>query len=129
MIFTIFQNQALKNNHGAVNKLGWEGAAAQFPSIHCHLEMTMGCDTVAWKPEYREFYTPVSTVVIDEHIGSKEITAQLERVFGSANGHGQEHDDYANFGKAHSLSVGDLVLCPNGDYYVVAGCGFEKVEV
>lgn len=130
-IFTIYQNHAVRNNSGIVNQLGWDGSAKKIPAIHTHLEMTFIDTDVdgVWKPEYINHYAPVATVVVDEHIESKDVEAQLERVFGAANGHGKEYDEYCNFAKAHSLSVGDLVRTPEGDFWVVAGCGFAKVEV
>lgn len=123
-IFTIYQNHSAKDNHDAVNALGWDGAAKQYPGVGVHLDMT--CDADKWNPEFFQYYKPVASVATNVE---GETWEKLERVFATSNCGGANGDDYVNFDRAHSLSVGDLVRTPEGEFYVVAGCGFTKVEV
>ncbi|MCP4493091.1 MAG: hypothetical protein GY820_38205 [Gammaproteobacteria bacterium] len=130
MIITIFQNHTFKLNHAQVNKLGFDEASRQIPGVKEYMVLSMGEASMKWKPDFFEYFVPAAAVSIDTDNESVEMDDNLERVFAASNGHPQcAGDEYVNFGLAHSLSVGDLVMVPGGEFYIVNGAGFSKVEV
>jgi len=131
-LFKIYQNHAVKNNHEIVNQLGWDGASKKLPGVHAHLEMTWGDDASKWNKEFFEFYSVEATV--DIKTDSDEVMTNLEQVFSSSNCCGNNFEQTGNIynnihGKAHSLSVGDLVKTESGEFFLCCGHGFAKVEV
>jgi len=128
-LFAIYQNNAARDNASKVNKLGWTDAAVEIPAVDTHLKMTSYNDfSEIWKPEMLDHYKPVAAVSIDDYIKDESIEVKLERVFSAANGHPSHHlDGYINFGRAHSLSVGDLIKTSDGVFWAVAPAGFDQI--
>ena len=124
-IFTIYQNHSCRKHHADINKLGWMKAGEAHHGIRVHLFVAI--ERKEWMPEYFRAYKPVASAAI---LGTnKNIDNDLERVFGAGNDHLEGMDEYVNFDKAHSISVGDLVRSAAGDFYLVAGMGFKKVDI
>ena len=96
----------------------WGSAAKEIPGVHVHLETTNSFDDeITWKPEWFEFYEKVADVDATD----------LEETFHLTNlWHKPELIHKVK--EMHSVSVGDILL-KDGEYHMVAGCGFQQIEV
>ena len=133
-LFNIYQNHALRNNSVNINAIGWDEAGKQFPAVKAHMEMSMGAVGNKWDKGFFEHYNNVATVRVADD--SLDIMDSLESVFAASNGHPNSKDDnYVNTGRAHSLSVGDIVHVANKNttnddtYYLCMAIGFVQIEV
>jgi hypothetical protein len=114
MLFTVHQIQITDRVYNAVNRLGHEAAAREFPQYRAYMDtMLKGSD--AYKPEYREYYTPVCTIT----------APNLNRVFDIGNCGPEE--SITRLGQMHSISVGDIIQDPNGTQYMVDRMGFKEL--
>ena len=124
MKFIIYQNHTVRDHSGLINAVGWEKAGIENPDISLSRMMSFDSDLI--KPEHLRLYKPVASVEVNSVSG--EIFSELEAVFSASNCRGHEKDIYINYGRAHSLSVGDIVKDETGKYWVVADCGFDPLE-
>lgn len=129
-IFTIYQNDAFKKHHKFINNVGFGDASKKHLSIAAALKLQQGEASEQWQAEMFQYYKPVATVVVYKDTPNVKIFEQLERVFAASNCHPLHRlDGYTNFGKAHSLSVGDIVRTESGSYWIVNSSGFEQLEL
>jgi len=116
-MINVYQNQALSENHNKINAYGWETAKVEIPGVKAHLD----CSTSGakkWLPEYFETYKLVAKVDSDD----KNFVFEAMNIW-------EGYEDYIEMvGKAHSLSVGDIIQV-NGDYFMVDPYGYSQVEV
>lgn len=114
MQFTVLQIQITDRVYNAVNRLGHEAAAREFPQYRAYMD-TMFKGSDAYKPEYREYYTPVCTIEADS----------LNRVFDIGNIGPEE--SITRLARMHSVSVGDIIVDPQGGQYMVDRMGFKEL--
>jgi hypothetical protein len=114
MLFTVLQIQITDDVYRAVNRLGHEGGAAEFPQYRAYMD-TMFRGSDGYKSEYAEYYTPVCVIEADS----------LNRVFDIGN-IGPE-DRITRLARMHSVSVGDIIVDPDGVKHMVNSFGFEEI--
>ncbi len=114
MQFTVLQIQISDDVYRAVNRLGHEGGAAEFPQYRAYMD-TMFKGSKGYLPEYAEYYEPVCTIEADN----------LNRVFDIGNIGPEE--SITRLARMHSVSVGDIIVDPNGVKHMVNSFGFEEI--
>lgn len=98
-----------------VNGLGWSGAAEKSPNIAAYMIATL--DRNFQKAFETGQFKHVATIEADD----------LDEVFEIGN-IGPEHL-ITRHAPMHSVSVGDVIQTPDGEFFAVASMGFTKLEV
>jgi hypothetical protein len=114
--YTIHQNNCVRHLSHAINKHGWDNASKRWPEVNTHLECTFK-GSEGFKPEMFKHYTFVASIT----------AIDLEDVFRVGNIGPEEQ--IKRRAPMHSLSVGDIVETPAGEYFMVDGIGFTQIEV
>jgi hypothetical protein len=116
-MFSVFQIKISEEVHNFVNSPegGHSETAKRFPEYHAHME-TMFHGAEGYKPEFAKHYDLVCGIEADD----------LEDVFRIGNIGPEEK--IKRISSMHSISVGDVVVDPVGDAYIVDSFGFKKVE-
>jgi hypothetical protein len=114
MLFTVHQIQIDRSVYDRVNELGHEQAAEQYPEYRAYMD-TMFKGSDGYKTEYAEYYTPVCTIEAEN----------LNRVFDIGNIGPEE--SITRLARMHSVSVGDIIVDPNGVKHMVNSFGFEEI--
>lgn len=113
MKFKLFQIHLTRDEANTVNELGWAGAMKAIPKVKSYMDKE--------RPDaVREAWTRGHY----EHVADIEAT-DLENAFHVGNVGPEEN--ITRFSRMHSVSVGDVVVDPNGVRHLVAGIGFEVV--
>lgn len=113
MKFKLFQFQVSDELHNRINALGW---TREDPEIMAKLEASMGN---AYPGLECGLYKHVATITADDlegvfHVGNVGPESCIDRI---------DHDTHP----MHSVSVGDIVIDPMKNAYVVASMGFSPV--
>lgn len=98
-----------------INGLGWAGAAEKSPTIAAYMLATLD----------RKFQAAFETGQF-KHVATIEAD-DLEEVFEIGN-IGPEHL-ITRHAPMHSVSVGDVIETPEGEFFAVASMGFEIITV
>jgi hypothetical protein len=114
MLFTVHQIQIDRSVYDRVNELGHEQAAEQYPEYRAYMDCSFR-GSKKYKPEYSQYFKPVCTIEADN----------LNRVFDIGN-IGPE-SAITRLLPMHSISVGDIIVDPNGVKHMVNSFGFEEI--
>ncbi len=114
MQFTVLQIQIERSVYDRVNELGHEAAAQQYPEYRAYMD-TMFKGSLGYKPEYGEYYKPVCIIE----------APNLNRVFDIGNIGPEE--SITRLAQMHSVSVGDIIVDPNGVRVMVNSMGFKEI--
>ena len=117
MKFTVKQIQIADHVYDTVNaegRFGFRAAAALFPEYHARLD-TMMSGSKGYKTQYAEYYSPVCEIEADDLNGVFQI------------GNIGPEESITRLGQMHSVSVGDIIVDPQGVEYMVNSFGFEEL--
>jgi hypothetical protein len=115
MTYTVFQFNLTIAESNMVNALGWDDAANKSERVAAFLKKR---ENVTNAKAAFKFYETVAD------INAKS----LDEVFGIGNGVGDKSKLVARPNVTMcSVSVGDVILTPQGDLYMVAPVGFAKI--
>ncbi len=115
--FKLYQNHPSHAILNEMNRLGREAAMAEYPRVKAYVEVMWSGGSEYWKPEYFAFYENVSNIEADSLDGVFEI------------GNIGPEENIERFLPMHSVSVGDIIENEEGEFWIVDGCGFAKVEI
>lgn len=113
-MFTVYQIHLTDVDADYVNSVGWGVAYDTNPNVRAYLDARdEKFDAAFDSGAYRRVAT-IDAVDLDDvfrigNIGPEELITR--------------------HGRMHSVSVGDVIRDPNGDYFAVAGFGFTPVGV
>lgn len=97
-----------------INDLGWDGAAEKSPTIAAYMLATL-------ERKYQQAFQTGEF----KHVATIE-AGDLNEVFDIGN-IGPEHL-ITRHAPMRSVSVGDVIETPEGEFFAVASFGFEKVD-
>ena len=113
-MFKVYQVQVPREQFDAVNELGWAEAMEKFPAVEAHMACHRGSE--GFVPEaHSQFY---------QHVCNIDAT-DLEDVFRIGNMGPEESIE--RLAPMHSVSVGDIVVSPDGVAHMVDNFGFSVV--
>lgn len=111
MRYAVHQIHLTRDDSDTLAALGWDKAIAANPRIASYADKEdVDVAREAWR---RGHY---------DHAANIEAT-DLENVFHVGNVGPEEN--ITRFGRMHSVSVGDIIVDPDGVRHLVAGIGFE----
>lgn len=113
-MFKVFQVTLSEDDCLWINGLGWEGAIEKSPTIAAYKLSAL--DRKYQQAFATGEYKHVATIEADD----------LDEVFDIGN-IGPEHL-ITRHAPMHSVSVGDVIQTPEGEFFAVASFGFEKVD-
>ena len=114
MKFTVLQIQIDRSVYDGVNALGHEAAAAKYPEYRAYMD-TMFKGSLGYKSEYAVYYKPVCIIEAEDLNGVFEI------------GNIGPEESITRLAQMHSVSVGDIIVDPNGVRVMVNSMGFKEL--
>lgn len=121
MQYSVYQIVIPRTVVDLLNKVGWGGLEDYAELEPMKIKMDLDFDgSESWKPEYFAHYKLVATVEAE----SLEDVFRLTNLWDEAAMNGSVEV----LTKMRSASVGDLICCA-GEFFMVEGFGFAKVEI
>ena len=110
--YNVYQIRLTDEDRDQVNSMGWSAANVN-PRVKAYLDKDMNIQS-AFDSGY---YNLVSKITAED----------LDGVFRVGNIGPEENIE--RIAPMHSISVGDVIMTPEGKYFGVSGIGFEEVTV
>ncbi len=114
-MFKVLQVPLTEMDCMVINSIGWKEASAKFPSVNAYMLATVE----------RKFQEAFNTGEF-KHVATIEAD-DLDEVFDIGNIGPEEL--ITRHAPMHSVSVGDVIQTPEGEFFAVASMGFTKLEV
>ena len=123
---TVHQLQLTRVECDVLNQIGRAAAHKTNRKFFAYDEIKMDD---SFKPDFWQYYTKQGTVEVDTD-DARTTEILLDEIFAGGNddGYGRLGEIYNRYRTAYSISVGDIIKLGE-QAYLVAGCGFEPVEL
>ena len=113
-MFKVLQVTLSEMDCMVINSIGWDAASEKFPNVNAYM-------LSAVKRKFQEAFNTGQF----NHVAT--IAAiDLDEVFDIGNIGPEEK--IARHAPMHSVSVGDVIQTPEGEFFAVASMGFTKLE-
>jgi hypothetical protein len=115
--FKLYQNHPSRALLNEANRLGREDAMLENPQYKAYVMVNFSGGSKYYKPWMFAFYENVSDIEAESLDGVFEV------------GNIGPEENITRYLPMHSVSVGDIIETPDGEFWMVDGCGFNKVEI
>ena len=116
MTYRVYQLKITREVYDYVNEVGHAEAAVKYPEYKVSMDIRFQ-GSAKWEPSMFAYFSPVC------EIGASD----LEEVFHVGNVGPEEK--MVRLDRMHSVSVGDIIQDPTGEFHMVDDFGFNKIQV
>ena len=117
MKYRVYQLKVTKEVYDYVNEVGHTVAAMKCPIYKISMDIRFpGSASAKWEPSMFAYFTPVCEIDASD----------LDQVFDIGN-IGPE-SKITRLDSMHSVSVGDIIQNPAGEFYMVENFGFNQIQ-
>jgi hypothetical protein len=116
MSYRVYQLKIARHVYDHVNEVGHAEAAVKYPEWKVAQDVRFQ-GSAKWEPSMFAYFTPVCEIA----------ATSLNEVFEIGN-IGPEHK-IVRLDRMHSVSVGDIIQDPTGEFHMVDDFGFNTVQV
>jgi hypothetical protein len=116
MTYRVYQLKIAKEVYDYGNEVGHVAAAVKYPEYKVSRDIRFQ-GSAKWEPSMFAYFSPVCEMDASD----------LEEVFNIGNIGPEEK--ITRLDRMHSVSVGDIIQNPTGEFYMVDDFGFEKIQV
>jgi hypothetical protein len=116
MSYKVYQLKIAREVYDYVNEVGHVAAAIKYPEYKVSKDIRFQ-GSAKWEPSMFAYFSPVCEIAasdLDEvfHVGNVGPEAKIVRL-----------------DRMHSVSVGDIIQDPTGEFHMVDDFGFNKIQV
>ena len=113
-MYKLLQNQALRDNHSEINRLGWDEAIRTIPGVDTHMRVTSHGSRKFFSDDIQQY----------SHVADIDAST-LDDAFHIHNM--QNEEQITRYAPQHSLSVGDILVNELGALWLCENIGWTQL--
>ena len=113
-MYKLLQNQALRDNHNEINRLGWDEAIRTMPGVDTHMRVTSHGSRKFFSDDIQQY----------SHVADIDAST-LDDAFHIHNM--QNEEQITRYAPQHSLSVGDILVNELGALWLCENIGWTQL--